>query len=196
MASIVHPTPPDGSARRRLTRIVVTGSESTGKTTLANSIAEHYGVTWIPEFARDYAENKDEPLSADDVGPIAAGQIAREDAAFQTARGVIILDTDVVSTVVYAEHYYGRVPGWIEQAARERCADLYLLCDTDMPWVADQVRDAQHHRRQVHDLFVQRLAQLAATFRVVSGTTSPDQRLRRALEHIEDWRQSAQTSFA
>lgn len=196
MASIVPPTPTDRSARHRLTRIVVTGSESTGKTTLANSIAEHYGVAWIPEFARDYAENKDEPLTADDVGPIAAGHIAREDAAFQNASGVIILDTDVVSTVVYAEHYYGRVPSWIERAARERLADLYLLCDTDVPWVADQVRDAQHHRRQVHDLFVQRLAQLAATVRVVSGTTSPDQRLKRALEHIEDWRQSVRTSFA
>ncbi len=196
MASIVPPTPSDGSARRRLTRIVVTGSESTGKTTLANSIAEHYGVAWVPEFARDYAEKKDEPLTADDVEPIAAGQIAREDAAFQSASGVIVLDTDVVSTIVYAEHYYGAVPGWIEQAARERLADLYLLCDTGVPWVADQVRDAQHHRRQVHDLFVQRLAQLAATVRVVGGTTSPDQRLERALKHIEDWRQSARTSVA
>jgi len=196
MASIVPPTPSDGSVRRRLTRIVVTGSESTGKTTLANSIAEYYGVAWIPEFARDYAENKDEPLAADDVEPIAAGQIAREDAAFRNASGVIVLDTDVVSTMVYAEHYYGDVPGWIEQAARERLADLYLLCDTDVPWVADQVRDAQHHRRQVHDLFVQRLAQLAATVRVVGGTTSPDQRLKHALRHIEDWRQSARTSFA
>ena len=196
MASIVSPTPSDGSARRRLTRIVVTGSESTGKTMLANSIAEHYGVAWIHEFARDYAENKDELLTADDVEPIAAGQIAREDSAFQNASGMIILDTDIVSTMVYADHYYGRVPGWIEQAARERLADLYLLCDTDVPWVADQVRDAQHHRRQVHDLFVQRLAELAATVRIVGGTTSPEQRLERALKHIEDWRQAARTSFA
>lgn len=196
MASIVSPAPPGGSGRRGLTRIVVTGSESTGKTTLANSIAEHYAVPWIPEFARDYAENKDEPLTADDVGPIAAGQIAREDAAFQNASGVVILDTDIVSTVVFAEHYYGRVPSWIEHAAQERLADLYLLCDTDVPWVADQVRDAQHHRRQIHDLFVQRLAQLAATVRVVGGTTSPHERLKRALEHIEDWRKSARISFA
>jgi NadR type nicotinamide-nucleotide adenylyltransferase len=174
----------------------VTGSESTGKTTLANSIAEYYGVAWIPEFARDYAVNRDQPLIADDVGPIATGQIAREDAAFQNTSGVIILDTDIVSTVVYAQHYYGRVPAWIEQAARERLADLYLLCDTDIPWVADRVRDAQHHRRQVHDLFVQRLAQLTATVRFVSGTTSPEQRLKRALEQIEDWRQSARASFA
>jgi len=193
MASIVSPTPSDGSARNRLTRIVVTGSESTGKTTLAQSIAEYYGVPWIPEFARDYAENKDEPLSADDVEPIAAGQIGREGIAFERASRVVILDTDIVSTVVYAEHYYGSVPSWIEQAARERVADLYLLCDTDLPWVADPVRDAQHHRRQVHDLFVQRLAQLAATVRVVSGTTSPDERLQRALAHIEDWCRLART---
>ncbi len=196
MASIVPPTPSDRSARSRLTRIVVTGSESTGKTTLAQSIAEHYGVAWIPEFARDYAENKGDPLSEADVGLIAAGQIAREDAAFEKASGVVILDTDIVSTVVYSEHYYGRAPSWIHQAARERLADLYLLCDTDLPWVADLVRDAQHQRRRVHDLFVQRLAQLAAAVRVVSGTTLRDERLQRAVTHIEDWRRLAPTSFA
>ena len=196
MASIVPPAPADWPSGRRLTRIVVTGSESTGKTTLAGSIAEHYGIAWIPEFARDYAENRSAPLTAEDVGPIATGQIAREDTAFQNASGMVILDTDVVSTAVYAEHYYGHVPGWIEQAAQERLADLYLLCDTDMPWVADQVRDAQHHRRQIHDLFVQRLARLAATVRFVGGITSPAQRLKHALEHIEDWRQSTRTSFA
>jgi NadR type nicotinamide-nucleotide adenylyltransferase len=193
MASIVPPAPSHGSARNRLTRIVVTGSESTGKTILAQSLAEHYGVIWIPEFARDYAEHRREPLTADDVSPIATGQIAKENAAFEKASGVVILDTDVVSTVVYAQHYYGSVPAWIERAARERLADLYLLCDTDVPWVADQVRDAQHHRRQVHDAFVQRLTELAAVFRLISGTTSPDERLERAVAHIEQWRRLSRT---
>jgi len=193
MASIVPPAPPDGSARNRLTRIVVTGSESTGKTKLALSLAEHYGVTWIPEFAREYAEQRREPLTAADVSPIATGQIARENIAFEKASGVVILDTDVVSTIVYAQHYYGSVPAWIEEAARERLADLYLLCDTDVPWVADQVRDAQHHRRQVHDAFVRRLTELAAVFRLISGTTSPDERLKRAVAHIEQWRGLSRT---
>ncbi|MGH7694107.1 MAG: AAA family ATPase [Gemmatimonadaceae bacterium] len=172
---------------------MVTGSESTGKTMLAQSLAEHYGVIWIPEFARDYAEDRREPLTIDDVSPIATGQIAREDAAFEKASGVVILDTDVVSTVVYAQHYYDNVPAWIEQAARDRLADLYLLCDTDVPWVADQLRDAQHHRRQVHDAFVQRLTEFAAVFRLISGTTSPDERLQRAIAHIEQWRRLSRT---
>jgi nicotinamide riboside kinase len=160
---------------------------------LAESLAEHYGVIWIPEFARDYAEQRREPLTADDVSPIATGQIARENSAFEKASGVVILDTDVVSTVVYAKHYYGSVPTWIEQAARERLADLYLLCDTDVPWVADHVRDAQHHRRQVHDAFVQRLSELAAVFRLISGTTSPDERLKRAVAHVEQWHRLSRT---
>ena len=187
MASIVPPAPPDGSARSRLTRIVVTGSESTGKTVLAESLAQHYGVLWVPEFARDYAEQRRQLLTADDVSPIATGQIARENATFEKASGIVILDTDVVSTVVYAEHYYGSVPAWIEQAARDRLADLYLLCDTDVPWVADQVRDAQHHRRQVHDAFVRRLTKLAAAFRLIGGTSSPDDRVKLAVAHIEQW---------
>lgn len=190
MASILPPAAADWPSGRRLTRIVVTGSESTGKTTLAQSLAEHFGVPWIPEFARDYAEEKGEPLSADDVEPIAAGQIAREDEAFDNIDGLVILDTDVVSTAVYAEHYYGAVPEWIERAAQERLADLYLLCDIDLPWVADLVRDAQHQRRHVHAAFVDRLTKLAAAFRVVSGTAWPDQRLAHAITQIEEWRRS------
>lgn len=190
MAPIIPATPADGPSYSGLTRIVVTGSESTGKTALAQSLAEHYGVLWVPEYARDYAERRSESLTVHDVEPIAAGQIAREDEVFGSSNGLVILDTDVVSTVVYAVHYYGSVSHWIMRAARERLADLYLLCDIDLPWVADQVRDAQHHRRHVHDAFVQRLTRLAATFHVISGTTSPDERLTCAVAHIEAWRRA------
>lgn len=186
MASILPAAPSDRTPRSRLTRIVVTGSESTGKTTLARSLAEHYHAPWITEFARDYAEKTKRPLNADDVAPIAAGQITREEAAFLTASGIVILDTDLVSTVVYAEHYYARIPGWVLQAARERLADLYLLCDIDLPWVADSVRDAQHQRGQVHSAFLKRLAQLAAPVHVIAGV-SPDERLKCAIAHIDAW---------
>jgi NadR type nicotinamide-nucleotide adenylyltransferase len=192
MASILPTAPADGPARNRLTRIVVTGSESTGKTTLAQSLALHYRAFWIPEFAREYAQKRSEALTADDVSPIAAGQIAQEDAFFEKANGLVILDTDLISTVVYAEHYYGTAPSWITAAARERLADLYLLCDIDVPWVADTVRDAQHERSQLHDAFVGRLNEFGATVYVVRGK-SPAERLSRAIEHIESWRGTAQT---
>ena len=184
MASIIPESTDDGRADSgRLTRIVVTGSESTGKTRLAEQLAAHYGVPWVPEFARDYAEQKGGSLTSTDVTPIGSGQITREDAATRGLTGMIVLDTDLVSTVVYSEQYYGSVPAWIPIAAKERLADLYLVCDIDLPWVADTARDAQHQRRQMHDSFIQHLTRYGTTYQLVSGTGA--ERLSRAIAYID-----------
>ena len=121
----------------RILRVVLTGSESTGKTTLARALATRYDTAFSPEFARDYLERKRAPLTVEDVEPIARGQRAAEDQALRAARRVLFLDTDLWSTVLYARHYYGSCPAWIEEAARSRRGDLYLLNHPDVPWVAD-----------------------------------------------------------
>lgn len=154
-------------------RIVLTGSESSGKTTLATQLAAHYGVLMVPEFVREYAANKGSALDFTDHGPIARGQIALED-TFQlraAARGdaLLIGDTDLVSTVVYCHHYFGRCPLFIEEAAVERRADHYLLLDIDVPWVADGVRDREHLRPEVHALFRTTLERLGLAFTEVRG---------------------------
>ncbi|HJU73977.1 MAG TPA: AAA family ATPase [Gemmatimonadaceae bacterium] len=191
MAPIVPTPTTEQRAQSGLTRVVVTGSESTGKTELARALASHYGTTWVPEFARDYAERMGGALTAADVAPIAAGHLALEDAAVKGAHGILFLDTDLVNTVVYAEHYYGAADPWITQAAQNRLADLYLLCDIDHPWVADGVRDAQPHRGKMHDAFERHLSRFGATFRIVSGH-DPVERLRRAIAHVEEWRRTRQ----
>jgi NadR type nicotinamide-nucleotide adenylyltransferase len=154
----------------RLRRVTVTGSESTGKTRLARQLAQRFDTVWVPEFSREYAVHKAAPLDASDVEPIARGQIRAEDQRLGRACGLGILDTDLVSTVVYAEHYYGRCPAWVEQAARERLANLYLLCDIDVPWVPDPVRDRPHARAEIHAAFVERLDGDGATSVVLRGT--------------------------
>ncbi|MDF2770918.1 MAG: hypothetical protein K0S86_411 [Geminicoccaceae bacterium] len=153
--------------------VVVTGSESTGKTTLACDLARHYDTTWAPEFARAYgdqAQAAGRELGASDVELIARGHIAQADNAIARARGLVILDQDLVSTVVYARHYYGSCPAWIEQAALERLGDLYLLCDIDVPWVADPHRDRPHMREQIHQLFETTLQALGARYVTIRGT--------------------------
>ena len=129
---------PAGTPSRPLV-VVVTGSESTGKTTLASDLARHFRTAWVPEYARTYLSEKTAatglPLDATDVEPIARGQMSAEDRGAAEARGLLVLDTDLVSTIVYARHYYRSCPPWIEQAARDRRADLYLLCDIDVPWI-------------------------------------------------------------
>lgn len=143
-------------------RIVLTGSESTGKTTLARELAALYHAPWTPEFARIYLDAMDRPLDARDVEPIALGQMAIEDTTRRALPKLLIHDTDLVSTVVYARHYYGNCPPWIEVAAVERRADLYLLECPDVPWVADSQRDRPDRREEMHAAFVALLASVGA----------------------------------
>ena len=143
--------------------VVVTGSESTGKTTLARDLAERLGTVWSKENARLYLDSVGRPLGPEDVEPIARGQIALEDAARGRARRVVVHDTDLLSTVVYARHYYGSCPAWVERAARERRGDLYLLCHPDVPWVPDWLqRDRPGMREEVHQRFSAALDEIGA----------------------------------
>jgi len=155
-------------------RVVVTGSECTGKTTLAGDLARQFGTVCVAEYAREYLDRKVAttglPLDERDVEPIARGQIAAEDRGAATAKRLLVLDTDLVSTTVYARHYYGACPAWIDQAARDRRGDLYLLCDIDVPWVADSVRDRPHHREHIHALFVEALNTLGAPYVLIRGS--------------------------
>jgi len=168
-------------------RVVLTGSESVGKTTLAARLAAHFGVRWVPEFVRQYAETKGSALEFADHGPIARGQVAAEDTALADARvageSLLLHDTDVVSTVVYCHHYFGRCPAFLEELARTRRADLYLVLDIDVPWVADGVRDRGDRRLEIHSQFIETLTRFDAPRLVIRGDW--DARLQQSIQAID-----------
>lgn len=164
-----------------LTRICLTGPESTGKTGIAQRLARELGTVWVPEYAREYVSAVARELTADDVEPIARGQIDGENRLTARASRVLVLDTDLISTVVYARHYYGACPKWIEEEARRRRADLYLLMNIDLPWAPDPARDAEHVRKELFGKFERALREFGADYRIVSGTF--DERLRSALRY-------------
>lgn len=149
------------------TRVCLIGPECTGKTTLAEGLAVHFDAPWVPEFAREYAARVARELTVDDVEPIARGQMALEDAA--PAEGLVILDTDLISTVVYARHYYGQCPEWIEAAAGARKADLYLLTDIDVPFIPDSLRDSAAPRELLFERFAQTLKAYEANVVTITG---------------------------
>lgn len=159
---------------------MVTGSESTGKTELAGRLAQHYGAELVPEFVRGFAESMRRPISFADHGPIARGQMELEDrhAGIAAREGrFVIQDTDLLSTVVYCEHYFGECPKWIAEAARERRPDLYLLADTDVEWVADGIRDRGHMREKMQQLFLGAVIASAAPCAIVAGSREARWRL-------------------
>ena len=164
-------------------KIVLIGSESTGKTELAHRLGKHFDAPVSEEFVRGYAARRDQPLGFSDHGPIAKGQIAAEDDAIARARHLVILDTDLVSTVVYCEHYFGRAPEWIETEARVRTGQLYLLLEPDIPWQPDGIRDRGDRREEMHQLFRNKLRLLGLRFVEIAG--DGDTRFHAAVRAID-----------
>ncbi len=167
-------------------RIVVTGSESTGKTALAKQLAEHFGAEFVPEFVREFAEEKQAPIGFADHGPITRGQMALEDrhaALAAKGNGLVIQDTDLLSTVVYCDHYFGSCPQWISDLARERRPDLYILLGTDVPWIADGIRDRGDRRDEMHALFHAAVAGSGSSYVNIEGDW--DSRWTQARETVD-----------
>ena len=169
-----------------LIRVVLTGSESTGKTVLAHQLAEHYGAELAPEFVREFALQKEGAIDFADTEQIAFGQVALENRHATRAAGLMIQDTDLLSTVVYCNHYFGQCVEWIQKAARDRKPDLYLLLEIDVPWVRDEVRDRENRREEMQQLFRNAVTESGSSFVVIHG--SWDERAELARKAIDDAR--------
>lgn len=168
-------------------RIVVTGPECTGKTTLAAELAVHLGAPWVPEASRDYAIGAlraGRPLGADDVEHIARRAIAAEDAALAGTPARLVLDTDLLSTVAYARHYYGSSSAWLDAEARRRSTGFYLLCAPDIPWAPDGIRDRPEHRVEMFEYFASVLGEFGVHHISVRGLGSA--RTEAALAALHD----------
>jgi len=156
-----------------LYRLCLIGPECTGKTTIAARLAERYAAPWVPEYAREYAAAVARPLTADDADPIARGQLAAEDRAIaeatRTGARLLILDTDLLSTYVYARHYYGAAPDWLESIVRTRLANHYVLLAPDCPFAEDPVRDPAADRHAIHSAMAATLDALGAQYTRVGG---------------------------
>jgi NadR type nicotinamide-nucleotide adenylyltransferase len=168
-------------------RVVLTGGECTGKTTLARRLAARWATAWAAEAAREVALARRVALGPEDVPVIARthGRLADDAsrAAGEARSALVFLDQDLLSTAVYARHYYGSCPAWIERLAIERQGDLYLLCHPDLPWESDGVRDRPEAREEIHALFVEALG--AAGARVADVKGAGPERLARAVEAVE-----------
>lgn len=164
------------------------GPECTGKTRLAGELGERYGAPVAPEHAREYVDRHSAALTFADVDPIGRGQRAGEDEAVARACALgaplVVLDTDLVSTMVYSRHYYGDCPAWIEEEAKRRRADLYLLHHVDVEWVPDgRQREQPERRGELFSRFRSTLAGLGEPTVDILGLW--DERRRRAIAAVD-----------
>ena len=124
-------------------RVVIFGTESTGKTTLAQKLAAHFGEPWSPEFVREFWDLRRGKILPEDLGTIALGQMANEDFAVARAKRVAFFDTDLLTCTLWDDVLFpGRCPAWVREEAESRAklVSLWLLCDTDVPFAPDPQR--------------------------------------------------------
>ncbi len=165
-------------------RVVLTGAESTGKSSLARALAGHFGTVWSPEMARYYLDAKSE-LDAKDVLPIAYAHRGVELWLESQANRVLVCDTDVLSTIIYAREIYGFKSDELERLLANRPAKRYLLLDTDIEWRADPTpgqRESAQSRTRFHDLFREELEARDLPFALISAAGDFEKRLKLAIE--------------
>lgn len=151
-------------------RIAIVGAESTGKTTLAASLAAHFSTAWVPEYARDYLAARGGICRRDDLPVIARGQAESEERLAGRAQRYLFCDTDLVTTGLWSERYFGEVDPEVERLAAAGTYALTLLCENDVPWEADGLRDSPGHRAWFRKRFASELASRGRPFRVLSGS--------------------------
>ena len=169
-------------------KVVLFGPESTGKTTLSKQLSRHYNSIWVPEYAREYLQNKwnneRKTCTADDLLPIAEGQMKLENELAQKTNSVLICDTDLLETKVYSEAYYAKsCDPILNKFALENTYDLYFLTYIDTPWTADDLRDKPHERERMFNTFKNALIEHERPYVLLKG--SKKERLETAIKHID-----------
>lgn len=175
-------------------KIVLTGPECTAKSTLASGLAGHYRTIHVPEYARDYVQSLDRPYVYDDVNHIARMQLhqfrepvsqARTIETGSQARTLVFFDTYLEITRVWFDVVFKDHPAWIDDELARRDVSLFLLCDVDIPWVPDGVREnGGEMREKLFSIYRDLLEQFELPYRIVSG--SGKERLMSAVRAVDE----------
>jgi HTH-type transcriptional regulator, transcriptional repressor of NAD biosynthesis genes len=168
-------------------RVCVLGAESSGTTTIAEALAAHYRTAWVPEYGRDYCAEKyardDRNWRTEEFTTIALEQSRREEAAARRANRLLICDTNAFATGLWHRRYLGSESDELKQIAGMVKCDLYLLTDTDIPFVQDGLRDGEHIRQEMHSWFISALNRQRTRWHMLSGPL--EVRLKKAVRFID-----------
>ena len=166
-------------------KIVVIGPESTGKSTLCAQLAEHYKTAWCPEFAREYLKETGGKYSFADLLNVAHGQLELEDTMQLQANDLYFIDTDMYVMKVWCEVVFEQCHTWILKQIAKRQYDLFLLCDVDLPWVKDELREYPdlEFRKKLFGMYRDLLINQKTKWVEISGADA--QRLQMAVSIID-----------
>lgn len=193
-------------------KVAIIGPESTGKSTLSARLAKHYNTLWVPEYARQYLSRHGTAYTYDALLEIAKGQVALEEEYLSKAAQapapieglpqakptshrqpptsnpqpptLLFIDTEMYVMKVWAEFVYGKCHQWIIDQVVARRYDLYLLCNTDIPWSPDVLREYPDPtpRQQLFCMYHDILVNQSTPWALISGDN--EERLQSAINAV------------
>lgn len=175
-----------------LSKIVITGPESSGKTTLAEALAAHFGTAWVSEMARLYLEAKEGYGTAigyveEDLLHIARLQLQVEESTAAAIKvnepPLLFCDTDLITIRIWGEEKFGLSDPWVVQQTEQRPYALWLLCAPDMPWEPDPLREDPHDRDRLFEVYERTLQRLGKPYAIMRGPHA--ERMSKAIERVE-----------
>jgi len=144
------------------------GPESTGKSTMAKRVAEHYHTEYVPEVAREMITSND--FTTDDIVRIGYVQLKRTEEKLTTANNILLCDTDCITTQIYSQYYLHTIPPVLFELEKQIQYNHYFLFDIDVPWVADGLRDLGEKRKEMFMTFKHELDKRNIRYTIVRGT--------------------------
>jgi len=182
-------------------KIVAIGPESTGKSFLCEQLARYHNTLWCPEYARTYLTENGKDYSYNDLLLIASGQLALEDAMTEELQNKdigniqhppsniqpLFIDTDMYVMKVWCEYVFGKCHQFILDCIAERKYDLYLLCNIDLPWTPDELREYPEEapRKELYNIYKNILINQQTPWIEISGGYS--ERLQKAIIGVEKY---------
>ena len=145
-------------------KIIVTGPESSGKTTLCKALSKHFNLPFSKEFAREYLYMLNRDYNQKDLLKIAKGQLKSE-------QNTQLLDTDLITIKIWSKYKYGSCDKWIlEQIEKQKSKNrFYLLCKPDIPWEADPLRENPNDREELFEIYKKEIASLEHDYFIVDA---------------------------
>ena len=174
-------------------KIVIVGPESTGKSTLCEQLAKHFGSLYCPEFARQYLTGHGMEYSFEDLLTIANGQLSLEEQFVEEAGNqrensdCLFIDTDMYVMKVWCEYVFGKCHQFILDSIAERKYDLYMLCNIDLPWAYDPLREYpdEKPRIELYQIYKDILINQSTPWIIISGSYT--ERLNTAIKAVEQY---------
>ncbi len=166
-------------------RIVLTGPESSGKTTLTRDLAARFRLPYALEYARIYLEKHGPHYDETIVHEIARGHLAYQQDKVAATAPIAIYDTDLQNFLIWCDVAFGRCESWLSEAAVAECDHVYLICLPDLPWEFDPLREAREGREELYQKHLATVQATGRDYHVISGQGAT--RLEQAEKAVMKW---------